>query len=200
MGTIVTGTQDTRTPHTPALAATGVMIGVAIPALIAIIGVITLGVEAIAWGGAVLWGIVATAAFTGFMMMGKAMGMTRMDLLDLLGSMFQRPHTPASRATGAAIHHINGALLAVAWVYGVQLINWPANWLTAMIWGAALWALALLILTSIGGVHPAVRRGEEEDPGTAATNLGRMTPAGSLMGHLVYGAVLGLLYQTWPLG
>lgn len=58
----------------------------------------------------------------------------------------------------------------------------------------------LLLVTSVSGVHRAMRRGEEADPGTAATNFGRMTPIGSLMGHLVYGLVLGVLYQLWPLG
>jgi hypothetical protein len=30
-------------------------------------------------------------------------------------------------------------------------------------------------------------------------NLGRMTPLGSLMGHLVYGLILGAAYDAWPL-
>ena len=29
--------------------------------------------------------------------------------------------------------------------------------------------------------------------------VGAMTPVGSLMGHLVYGIVLGLTYSAWPL-
>jgi hypothetical protein len=37
------------------------------------------------------------------------------------------------------------------------------------------------------------------DPGPAATNFGALTPLGSLMGHLVYGLVLGLTYDAWPL-
>ena len=31
-------------------------------------------------------------------------------------------------------------------------------------------------------------------------NLGAMSPLGSLMGHLVYGLVLGIAYDAWPLG
>lgn len=126
--------------------------------------------------------------------------MTRMDLLDLLGSMFAEPGTSASRATGALIHHMNGALLAVAWAYGVAMIGWSANWISVLWWGVVLWILALLMMTTIGAVHPAIRRGEQDDPGTAATNFGKMTPMGSLIAHLIYGIVLGLLYQTWPLG
>jgi hypothetical protein len=47
--------------------------------------------------------------------------------------------------------------------------------------------------------HPAIRRGELEDPGPLMLNLGAMTPFGSLMGHLVYGLVLGLAYDAWPI-
>lgn len=82
----------------------------------------------------------------------------------------------------------------------MALVGLPTNWLTAVGWGAILWALALLMMSTMGAVHPAIRRGEQEDPGPAATNFGAMTPMGSLMGHLAYGLVLGLAYQTWPLG
>lgn len=199
MHTVVTGTPDTRTEHSPGLAATGLMISMGVPVAVVVVGILTRGWNAISWPGAIVWGIVATFAFTLFMLMGKSMGMTRMDLLDMLGSMFARPHSATSRMSGFFIHHMNGALLAIAWVYGAALLRVPANWISALVWSAILWALAMLMMTSIGGVHPAIRRGEEEDPGTAATNLGKMTPMGSLLGHLVYGLVLGILYQIWPL-
>lgn len=123
-----------------------------------------------------------------------------MDLLDLLGSIMAQPGSTASRTIGAVIHHVNGALLAIAWAYGAALLGLPANWLTAMGWGVILWALALLMMSAMGSVHPAIREGEQEDPGPAATNFGAMTPVGSLVGHLVYGLVLGLAYQVWLLG
>ncbi len=185
--------ESRRTQHSPVLAPVGFMMSMAIPAAIAIIGIIVLGWGEISWPDAIVWGIAATIVFTLFSIVGKAMGMTRMDLLELLGS-------TASRAIGAVIHHVNGALLAIAWAYGVALVGMPANWLTAIVWGVILWVLALLMMSTIGAVHPAIRRGEQEDPGPAATNFGAMTPVGSLMGHLVYGLVLGLTYQSWPLG
>ncbi len=193
------GRGEARTQHSPVLAPLGFMISMAIPAAIAIIGIIALGFDEIYWLGAIVWGVVATLAFTLFSLMGGAMGMTRMDILDLLGSMMAQPGSTAARAIGAMIHHTNGALLAIAWAYGVALVGLPANWLTGLVWGAILTVLALLMLSTMGAVHPAIRRGEQEDPGPLATNFGAMTPIGSLMGHLVYGLVLGLLYQTWPL-
>lgn len=192
--------QESRTLHSPVWGPVGFMLSMAIPAAVAIIGIALLGWAEISWLGAIVWGVVATIVFTLFSIMGGAMGMTRMDLLDLLGSMMATPGSTASRAIGAVIHHVNGALLAIAWAYGVALAGLPANWLTAMGWGVILWLLALLMMSTMGSVHPAIRRGEQEDPGPAATNFGAMTPLGSLIGHLVYGAVLGLAYQTWPLG
>ena len=198
--TITTGTPETRTEHTMPRALMAFMASMGIPALIAIIGIAVLGWGAIHWLGAIIWGIVATFAFTLFSMMGMAMGITRMDLLELLGSMMAALHTATARRIGAVIHHVNGALLAVAWAYGTALVGAPANWASALVWGFILWLLALLMLTTMGAVHPAIRRGQQDDPGPAATHFGRMTPVGSLLGHLVYGLVLGLTYHTWPLG
>jgi len=175
------------------------MVSMAVPAAIVVIGLVAEGADAIDWPGAIVWGVVATAVFTLFSMMGTAMGMTRMDLLDLLGSVVARPGSAASRALGAVMHHANGALLAIAWAFGVALVDLPANWATGLLWGAILTPLALLMMSTIGSVHPAIRRGEQQDPGPAALRFGAMTPMGSLMGHLVYGLVLGLTYDAWPL-
>lgn len=185
--------------RSPLLGPLGFLVSMSVPAAIAIVGVAALGFDEIDWAGAAVWGVVATGVFTLFSLMGAAMGMTRMDLLDLLGSVLVRPGTSASRALGAVIHHLNGALLAIAWAYGVALVDLPANWATGLAWGAVLTVLALWMLSAIGSVHPAIRRGEQADPGPAATSLGALTPLGSLMGHLVYGLVLGLTYDAWPL-
>jgi hypothetical protein len=123
---ITTGTPETRTEHTMPRAVMGLMTSMGVPAAIAIIGIAVSGWGAIYWLGAIIWGLVATFAFTLFSMMGAAMDMTRIDLLDLLGSMMVPPHTPTSRAIGAVIHHMNGALLAVAWAYGAALVGAPA--------------------------------------------------------------------------
>lgn len=65
---------------------------------------------------------------------------------------------------------------------GVALAGLPANWATGLLWGAILTVLALWMMSTIGAVHPAIRRGEQTEPGPAATNFGSMTPLGSLMG------------------
>jgi hypothetical protein len=194
------GPSHARTRHSPVWGPFGLMLSMAIPVAVIVVGIAAEGPGAIRWLGAIVWGVVATVVFTLFGTMGKAMGMTKMDLLDLLGSAVTTPGSAASRRIGAIVHHTNGAILAVAWAFGAALIGVPADWATGLAWGVILWVLALLMMTTIGSVHPAIRRGTQEDPGPAALNLGAMTPVGSLMGHLVYGLVLGLAYQAWPLG
>ena len=177
----------------------GLMASMAVPAAIAIVGVIVEGFDGIHWLGAIVWGVVATIAFSIFGVMGTATGMTRMDIFDLLGSWIAPPRTSASRLLGVVMHHSNGALLAIAWAYGAALVNVSATWWSGLLWGVLLTLLTYLMMSTIGAVHPAIRRGELEEPGPLMLNLGRMTPLGSLMGHLVYGLVLGATYDAWPL-
>jgi hypothetical protein len=59
--------------------------------------------------------------------------------------------------------------------------------------------LTWLMMSTIGSVHPAIPRGELDDPSFMMLNLGRMTPLGSLIGRVVYGLVLGIAYDAWPL-
>ncbi len=187
-----------RTRHSP-LAPFGFLLSMGIPAAIAIVGVIALGFDEIDWVGAIVWGVVATVAFSVLGLMGTATGMTRMDIFNTLGSWVAPAGSGTARAIGVAMHHTNGALLAIAWAYGVALVDLPANWWTALLWGGVLTALTWLMMSTIGAVHPAIRRGELEDPGLLMLDLGPMTPLGSLMGHLAYGLVLGIAYDAWPL-
>jgi hypothetical protein len=177
----------------------GFLLSMAVPAAIAIIGVTTLGFGEIEWLGAIVWGVIATVAFSLLGLMGTATGMTRMDIFNTLGSWVAPADSAKARSIGILMHHTNGALLAIAWAYGVALVDLPANWWTALLWGGVLTVLTWLMMSTIGSVHPAIRRGELDDPGFMMLNLGPMTPLGSLMGHLAYGLVLGIGYDAWPL-
>jgi hypothetical protein len=200
MATIVTGTQQRNDRHSTAVAPLGLLVSMGVPVAIIVAGIAAEGWGAISWTGAIVWGVVATVVFMLVSMMGKAADMTDMDLLDLLGSAVAEPHTGTARLLGAVIHHVNGAVLGVAGAYAATLLDRELNWTFGLAWGAVLWVLALVMMSSVGALHPAIRRGDQDDPGPAATNFGAMTPMGSLVGHLVWGAVLGALYSAWPLG
>lgn len=196
---LVTGTEQTRTEHSSGAAATGVTISVGIPAVLFLWGLFQFGADAVSWSGAIIWGIVAAAGFLLVMAAGRALDSTRMDFADMLGSMFTRPGTSASQWTGTIVHFVVGALLALTYVYALALVDWPANWATGLTWGLVVWVHWLILLTSIGAVHPAIRHGDQHDPGTGGMNFGRSTPWISLAAHAVYGVLLGALYRGFPL-
>jgi hypothetical protein len=200
MTAIVAGTRQAHATHSRTWGPLGLLLSMAPPVALIVAGIVVDGWGAISWLGAIVWGVVAAVAFALVAMMGRTVGMTRMDLLDLLGSLVAAPRTAASQGLGAVVHLANGAVLAIAWAYGTALGGLSANVWTGLAWGAVLWVLALLMLSTIGSVHPAIRAGRQDDPGLAATNFGPMTPAGILVSHLVWGAVLGLGYAAWPLG
>lgn len=197
MANITTGTADGRVEHSQGAAIVNVMGGMLVPVALALLGLISDGWGAIEWGSAIFWGVAATVVMTLLMSAAKATGMTKMDLLNLLGSVVMRPNTGGARALGGAIHLMNGALLGIGFAFAAALFDVEATWWSGLLWGGLLWVCAMWMMTSIGALHPAVRRGEIRDPGGAAKNFGRMTPVGSLVGHLVFGLVLGLGYQYW---
>ena len=61
------------------------------------------------------------------------------------------------------------------------------------------WLLAMLVVMPMMGlVHPLVLAGIMPSPGFFLAGMGTiLAPLGSLMGHLVYGAVVGAVYG-WP--
>ncbi len=90
---------------------------------------------------------------------------------------------------GAVIHLIDGALLGIAWAYGTVVFESP-QWGIGLVWGLILWALALIMVNTIGSVHPAIRRGEQRNP------AGSVAKATVLIPNIVYGAVLDGLYHV----
>jgi hypothetical protein len=164
---------------------------VGVAASLAVYGIVMYGWRAISWPSAAVWGVVGAAAFLVVAEpLWRATG--NLDFLDLLGSVVAEPGTTRARVLGGIIHHVNGALLAVAWAYGTVIFNMRQSG-TGLAWGLVLWALAITMVNTIGSVHPAVRRGERPDPVGSVPSLMILIP------HLVYGVAIEALYRSWPL-
>jgi len=124
---------------------------------------------------AIVGGLVATAAMTVLMLMAPMMGMPPMNIGAMLGSMMG-----GSVALGWAAHFMIGAVLAVIYAAALApLLPGPAP-VRGMVYGLLPWLLAQV------AVMPMM--------GAGFFSGSMMMAGGSLMGHLVYGAVLGALY------
>jgi uncharacterized membrane protein YagU involved in acid resistance len=154
------------------------------------------------WGSWLLWGFVATVALTTVMAGSQGVRLTRMNLPYMLGAMFT-PSRDRARAIGFGVHLLNG------WVFSLGYVAAFQSWGRATWWaGAALGLLqALFVLTVIAPLLPAVhpRMASEnkgptvtrqlEPPGFFALNYGVQTPVSIVLGHLIYGAILGAFYS-----
>lgn len=152
-------------------------------------------------GAALGAGVLGGLAFLMVVTMGLAVGMTRMNFLEVLGTMM----TPnGSRATvygvGLMAHLMASAGFGLAHAgvlhaIGVTSVGQAAGWDLAI--GAAHGAVVLLVLPMmLSAMHPLVRRQAMDAPGVALTGFGPGTPIGSLMAHVVFGLVVGAVYAS----
>ena len=152
--------------------------------------------------GILLWGFVATVILTTLMAASQGLGLSRMSVPFLLGTMFT-PNRDRAMFVGWLVHMMNGWLFAL--VYAAAFESWGrATW-----WLGALTGLvhALFVLTVLMPMMPAIhpRMVSEyfgpapnrllQPPGFLALHYGRRTPLVTLLAHLGYGAILGAFYR-----
>jgi len=148
-----------------------------------------------------LWGFAATIVLTGMTIAGQSLGLTRIDLPFIIGTMLVSNRDRA-KVIGAALHLVNGWVFAI--VYGLffeQLRN--ATWWSGAGLGFVQGCFVVVALLPIlPGMHPRMVsdfRGPEptrllEPPGFLAMNYGRMTPLVLILAHVTYGLILGTFY------
>jgi uncharacterized membrane protein YagU involved in acid resistance len=155
------------------------------------------------WAGWALFGLVATSALTAVMIAAQLAGLTRLDLPLVLGTIVTEDPDRA-RVAGFFIHLLIGQGFALGYAATFALLH-RATWWLGMLLGLLHVAVALTVLLPLlPGVHPRMashRAGPSstaalEPPGLLAVNYGLQTPAVAVVGHLVYGAALGLLLQA----
>jgi hypothetical protein len=150
------------------------------------------------WAGWATFGFVATVLLTGIMVAAQHIGLSRMDIPLMLGTVVVEEPDRA-RVVGSFIHLVNGQVFAILYMAAFALLGWATWWLGA-IFGVIHGVAALtLILPMLPGLHPRMasdRAGPQldavlEPPGPLALNYGVQTPVVTLFAHAVYGAVLG---------
>jgi hypothetical protein len=160
------------------------------------------------WWEGLVAGALATFVMTALMQMGAAMGMTRMNMAVMLGSMFRRDPGSA-RSLGMTLHFMNGlafgVLYALVW-WAIDPADLADAWWIGVVFGAVHGVVAMAMMPVMSGMHPRVRSdalavsggtgAEVRLPpfGFGGRGFGAMTPMGILLGHLVFGVVWGLVF------
>jgi len=154
------------------------------------------------WGSWLVWGFAATAVLTTLMAGSEGMGITRMNIPHMLGTMFTANRDRA-KVYGAALHFLNGWAFSIVYVAGFHAAHrftWWFGMFLGLIHGLFV---AAVVLPVMPGVHPRMaseQRGPEptrqlEPPGFLALNYGRQTPLFVVLAHLVYDGILGAFYR-----
>jgi hypothetical protein len=149
-----------------------------------------------------MWGFIATMVLTTTILAGQSLGLTRIDMPFILGTMFT-PHRDRAKAIGYLIHVANGWLIAIIYALFFEDVHLATWWLGASF--GLLQGLVVIVafLPLLPGIHPRMVsdfRGPEptrllEPPGFLATNYGRYTPLITVVAHTLYGTILGGFYQ-----
>ena len=155
------------------------------------------------WAGWALFGLLATTALTAVMTTAQLAGLTRLDLPLVLGTLVSEDPDRA-RSAGFVIHLAAGQCFALGYAAVFALLGRATWWLGGLLGLLHVTAALLVLLPLLPGVHPRMAshragpgsRAVLEPPGLLALSYGAQTPAVAVVAHLVYGVVLGLLFQA----
>jgi hypothetical protein len=149
-----------------------------------------------------VWGFAATLLLTTIMAASKPLGLTRMDLPFILGTLFTSNRNKAP-VYGFLVHLIIGWLFAFVYALAFKSINLYTWWFglaIGFVHGAFVLSAGLEI---VGAMHPRMAQAfrgptptrQLEPPGFFALNYGKGTPLVTMLAHMVYGGVLGIFFH-----
>ena len=154
-----------------------------------------------------VWGFAATVVLTTIMAASQGLGLTRMNIPFLLGTMFTSDRDRA-QPLGVALHLLNGWIFSLVYVAAFHMwpteAEWP-QWVLGASIGFVHAAFVLgVAMPVLPGMHPrmaSATRGAEakrrlEPPGFLALRYGVRTPISILLAHIAFGTILGALYDA----
>ncbi len=144
---------------------------------------------------AILAGFIAGAIMEGPVYLQKALGLpVKQNIFRTWGRMFGlRNNGTGTYLVGMVFHQLLAAAIAVVYALGFDLLGIDGNLLVWGLVGALVhYTLAGPIVAMLPSQDPDT--GEERRQGFAYKNYGGLDVATSLVGHLAFGAVTGVLY------
>jgi len=157
------------------------------------------------WGGAIIAGLAGTLVMTMVMLAGPMMGMPKMDIMGMLGSMVSSD-TKVARSFGGMMHLVMGIIFALIyaaiWHAGLGTANWWIGGVFGLVHGLIVSAMMPMMVrmqarrtqTAPAGGTATGRSAMSVNGGTATMSMTPKTIMGLLMGHIVFGVVVALVY------
>jgi uncharacterized membrane protein YagU involved in acid resistance len=147
--------------------------------------------------GAIVAGVAGTAALSMLMALGPRMGMPKMAIWEMLGSMFNQQ---GNNALGWALHFMMGILFAIIyaalWTAGIGGVNL----LSGVLFGAVHFLIVGVMMGAMPMMHAGIKSGTVQAPGVLMLGSGGlMGLMGGLIGHVLFGLVVALVYGAFVL-
>lgn len=151
-----------------------------------------------------VWGLVATAAMTTILQGSQGLGLSRLSLPFLLGTMFTTDRKSAN-IIGFILYLLGGWAFATLYYMVFLTLGRAASWwigaALGLLHGFFLLAVALPMLPYI---HPHMASEHDppnatrrlEPPGFLGLNYGRRTALTTLLGQVLYGGILGAAFAV----
>lgn len=144
--------------------------------------------------GAIVAGLAGTAVMSMIMAVAPRMGMPKMAIWELMGSMFD---PQGNRTLGWVAHLMMGVIFAVLyaglWSVGVGSPSLAGG----ALFGLAHWLIVGLMMGGVPLMHAGIGAGRVIAPGFYMVNTGGLLATmGGAVGHIVYGIVVALVYSA----
>jgi len=141
--------------------------------------------------GAVVAGLVGTAVFSVMLEISPLMGVPKMEIPKTLGGML-----PGGTPVGWIAHVMMGVIWAIIfaglWAAGIG----NPGWLWGLIYGVGAFVVAGFTMPMMLTMHPQVKAGTMPNVGIFMSGAGVMGVMGGLVGHAIFGLVVGLVYAA----
>ena len=144
--------------------------------------------------GLIAGGVMLIPLYLGRMMMPAQM---KMDLLKMLGTMMM-PVSGMTYGIGLVIHAMMSIIFASAHAAFYFWLDIEASYATGLLFGLIHFGATGLFFGMLApSIHRGIKDGSVEAPGFFALKLGMMTAMGALIVHLLYGLLVGGLYESF---
>ncbi len=154
------------------------------------------------WGSWIIWGFAATIVLTTISAATQGLGLTRMNLPYMLGTIFT-PDRDKAKVYGFIMHVLIGWFFSLIYVLIFEALG-AAGWWRGIVVGLFHASFVLIVMMALlPAMHPRMaseQHGPEahnmlEPPGFLALHYGVQTPLAILISHAVFGAILGIFYH-----
>lgn len=144
-----------------------------------------------------IWALVATAVMTTVLQGSQGLGLSRLSLPFLFGTVVTADRGRAV-LVGSLMYLVGGWAFAVLYFFVFASLG-VANWWIGAALGAFHGLFLLVSLPAMAQLHPRIASEYDapssepklEPPGFFGLNYGYQTPATTLVAHALYGAILG---------